>query len=170
MINFIGWLIVGLIAGALARLIMPGRDPMGIIATILLGIVGSILGGLVSWAIWGSDTRGFQPAGLLLRFQNAEAAENGEAGILQNRKLPREGREIARPNAAKDKPALLLGAGRVSLLASLLRRDLRHEVAHLPNGSLGFFFGRRLDYVFNLGAGRIHRLELKSWHFLALGC
>ena len=56
MMSFIWWLIIGLIAGALARLIMPGRDPMGIIATILLGIVGSILGGLVSWAIWGADT------------------------------------------------------------------------------------------------------------------
>ena len=41
MMNFIWWLIIGLIAGALARLIMPDRDPMGIIATILLGIVGS---------------------------------------------------------------------------------------------------------------------------------
>ena len=71
MLNFIAWLIVGLIAGALARLIMPGRDPMGIIATILLGIVGSILGGLVSWGIWGSDTRGFQPAGLLLSILGA---------------------------------------------------------------------------------------------------
>ena len=71
MLNFISWLIVGLIAGALARLIMPGRDPMGIIATILLGIVGSIIGGLVSWAIWGSDTRGFQPAGLLLSILGA---------------------------------------------------------------------------------------------------
>jgi uncharacterized membrane protein YeaQ/YmgE (transglycosylase-associated protein family) len=66
MLNFIAWLIVGLIAGALARLIMPGRDPMGIIATILLGIVGSIVGGLVSWAIWGSQEQGFQPAGILL--------------------------------------------------------------------------------------------------------
>ena len=71
MVNFIAWLIVGLIAGALARLIMPGRDPMGIIATILLGIVGSIVGGLVSWAIWGSDTRGFQRAGLLLSILGA---------------------------------------------------------------------------------------------------
>ena len=71
MLNFIVWLIVGLIAGALARLIMPGRDPMGIIATILLGIVGSIVGGLVSWAIWGSETRGFQPAGILLSILGA---------------------------------------------------------------------------------------------------
>ncbi len=71
MMAFIWWLIIGLIAGALARLVMPGRDPMGIIATILLGIVGSVLGGLVSWAIWGADTTGFQPAGLLLSILGA---------------------------------------------------------------------------------------------------
>ena len=68
MMGFIWMIIIGLIAGALARLIMPGRDPMGIVMTIILGIVGSIVGGLVSWAIWGADTRdgGFRPAGLLL--------------------------------------------------------------------------------------------------------
>ena len=73
MMSFIWWLIIGLIAGALARLIMPGRDPMGIIATILLGIVGSILGGLVSWGIWGAETpdSGFRPAGLLLSILGA---------------------------------------------------------------------------------------------------
>jgi uncharacterized membrane protein YeaQ/YmgE (transglycosylase-associated protein family) len=71
MINFIGWLIVGLIAGALARLIMPGRDPMGIIATIILGIVGSLVGGLVSMAIWRNNTNGFQPSGLLLSILGA---------------------------------------------------------------------------------------------------
>ena len=73
MMSFIWWLIIGLIAGALARLIMPGRDPMGVIATIVLGIVGSILGGLVSWAIWGPDTpnSGFRPAGLLLSILGA---------------------------------------------------------------------------------------------------
>jgi len=71
MLGFIWWLIIGLIAGALARLIMPGRDPMGIIATILLGIVGSILGGLVAMAIWGNSANGFQPAGLLLSILGA---------------------------------------------------------------------------------------------------
>jgi len=69
--NFIWWLIVGLIAGALARLIMPGRDPMGIIATIILGIVGSIVGGLVSMAIWRNEGTGFHPAGLLLSILGA---------------------------------------------------------------------------------------------------
>ena len=70
MLSFIWWLIIGLIAGAIARLIMPGRDAMSWVATMLLGIVGSVVGGLISWAIWGADnTRtgsGFLPAGLIL--------------------------------------------------------------------------------------------------------
>ena len=70
---FIWWLVIGLIAGALARLIMPGRDPMGIIATIVLGIVGSILGGLVSMAIWPSERLegGIPKAGIFLSILGA---------------------------------------------------------------------------------------------------
>ena len=41
------WIIVGLIAGALAKLIMPGDDPGGIIVTILIGIVGAVIGGFL---------------------------------------------------------------------------------------------------------------------------
>ena len=68
MLSFIWFLIVGLIAGLLARLIMPGRDSMSLLMTMLLGIVGSVVGGLVSWAIWGAETpnSGFRPAGLVL--------------------------------------------------------------------------------------------------------
>lgn len=69
--SFIWWIIIGLIAGALARLIMPGRDPMGIIATIVLGIVGSIIGGVIGMAIWRNNTNGFQPGGLLLSILGA---------------------------------------------------------------------------------------------------
>jgi uncharacterized membrane protein YeaQ/YmgE (transglycosylase-associated protein family) len=71
MLSFIWWLIIGLVAGALARLIMPGRDAMGTVATILLGIAGSILGGLLSWAIWGASEQGFQPAGFFLSLLGA---------------------------------------------------------------------------------------------------
>jgi len=70
MLSFLWWLIIGLIAGALARLIMPGRDPMGLLATMVLGIVGSILGGLVASLIWRTDT-GFHPGGLLLSLLGA---------------------------------------------------------------------------------------------------
>ena len=68
MITFIlGLIIVGLIAGALARFLVPGRDPMGIGATIALGIVGSFLGGFLADVLFRSDTadRGLNPAGLL---------------------------------------------------------------------------------------------------------
>ena len=43
--GIIGWIIIGLIAGAIARWIMPGPDPMGWLGTIVLGIVGSLVGG-----------------------------------------------------------------------------------------------------------------------------
>jgi uncharacterized membrane protein YeaQ/YmgE (transglycosylase-associated protein family) len=45
--NFLWWALFGLIAGALAKFIMPGKDPGGIILTILLGIVGAIVGGWI---------------------------------------------------------------------------------------------------------------------------
>ena len=41
--GIIGWLLIGLVAGALGKLIMPGRDPGGIIVTILIGIAGALL-------------------------------------------------------------------------------------------------------------------------------
>jgi uncharacterized membrane protein YeaQ/YmgE (transglycosylase-associated protein family) len=49
--NIIAWIIVGLIGGALAKFLMPGDDPGGILLTILLGIVGAIVGGFVAVAL-----------------------------------------------------------------------------------------------------------------------
>ena len=45
------FVLIGLVAGALARLILPGRDPIGIIGTALLGIAGAVVGGLVVTAL-----------------------------------------------------------------------------------------------------------------------
>ena len=50
--SIIGSLIIGLIVGAVARALMPGRDPMGCLATALLGIGGSLIGGLIGSALW----------------------------------------------------------------------------------------------------------------------
>ena len=47
-VGIIAWIIIGGIAGALAKLIMPGDDPGGIIVTILIGIVGAFLGGFLT--------------------------------------------------------------------------------------------------------------------------
>jgi uncharacterized membrane protein YeaQ/YmgE (transglycosylase-associated protein family) len=68
MIGFIlGLIIVGLIAGALARFLVPGRDPMSIGATIVLGILGSFVGGFLADVLFRDDTtdRGLSPAGLI---------------------------------------------------------------------------------------------------------
>ena len=48
------WIIFGLLAGAVAKLLMPGRDPGGWIVTMLLGIVGAFVGGFIGRALWGS--------------------------------------------------------------------------------------------------------------------
>jgi uncharacterized membrane protein YeaQ/YmgE (transglycosylase-associated protein family) len=60
-------IIVGLIAGALARLLVPGRDAIGIGGTILLGIVGSFIGGFLGYVLFGKDKAEgfFQPSGLI---------------------------------------------------------------------------------------------------------
>ena len=57
--GIIGWIIFGLIVGAVAKLLMPGRDPSGWIVTILLGIAGALVGGFraVPWAGMGRMTR-----------------------------------------------------------------------------------------------------------------
>ncbi|MPZ96940.1 MAG: hypothetical protein GEU96_19030 [Propionibacteriales bacterium] len=60
----IGFIIAGLVIGALARLIKPGRQSIGIIATLLLGLAGSVIGGTIAWllgtgSIWELNILGF---------------------------------------------------------------------------------------------------------------
>ncbi len=49
--GFLGWIVIGALAGGLAKLIMPGKDPGGCIVTILLGIAGALLAGFVGNAL-----------------------------------------------------------------------------------------------------------------------
>lgn len=65
MFGIIGMIILGLIAGAIAKLIMPGRDPGGIIVTIVLGIAGSLLGGFLWNMVFGRGANGDSTAGLI---------------------------------------------------------------------------------------------------------
>jgi uncharacterized membrane protein YeaQ/YmgE (transglycosylase-associated protein family) len=60
-------LVVGLIAGALARLLVPGKQNLSIPMTIVLGVVGSFVGGFLGYLIFGKDSsQGFlQPAGII---------------------------------------------------------------------------------------------------------
>jgi uncharacterized membrane protein YeaQ/YmgE (transglycosylase-associated protein family) len=60
-------IIIGLIAGALARLIVPGRQDISILMTIVLGIVGSFVGGFLGYLLFHHNAQGgfFQPAGII---------------------------------------------------------------------------------------------------------
>ncbi len=60
----IGFLVAGLVIGALARLIMPGKQNLGILATLVLGLVGSLIGGTIAYllgtgSIWELNVLGF---------------------------------------------------------------------------------------------------------------
>ena len=51
MFGFVGWIVFGLIVGVIAKLLMPGRDPGGMIVTVLLGIAGALVGGFIGRAM-----------------------------------------------------------------------------------------------------------------------
>ena len=60
-------IVIGLIAGALARLVVPGRQDLSIVMTIVLGIVGSFVGGFLGYLIFHKDAQDgfFQPSGII---------------------------------------------------------------------------------------------------------
>ena len=69
--NIIGWILFGLVVGAIAKFLMPGRDPGGWIVTILLGIAGSLIGGFIGQALFGygravNDTGDLSQPGFLM--------------------------------------------------------------------------------------------------------
>ncbi|MBW9109039.1 GlsB/YeaQ/YmgE family stress response membrane protein [Microbacterium trichothecenolyticum] len=65
--TILGLIIIGLIAGLIARAIIPGKQSMGILLTIVLGIVGSFVGGFLGFLLFGSDPNGgfLQPSGII---------------------------------------------------------------------------------------------------------
>ena len=71
MFGILGWILFGLIVGAVAKLLMPGNDPGGIIVTMLLGIVGAVVGGWIGRALgfYGPN----DPAGFLMSLVGAIA-------------------------------------------------------------------------------------------------
>ncbi len=66
MTGFWSWLLMGLIAGALGKWIMPGKDPGGIIVTILLGIAGALLGGWIGSVLGVGTVDSFSIGSVLL--------------------------------------------------------------------------------------------------------
>jgi uncharacterized membrane protein YeaQ/YmgE (transglycosylase-associated protein family) len=82
--DMIGFLVAGLVIGALARLIMPGKQSLSILATLGLGLVGSLIGGTIAWllgtgSIWELNVLGFILAvvAAVLLIGTAEAITGG---------------------------------------------------------------------------------------------
>jgi uncharacterized membrane protein YeaQ/YmgE (transglycosylase-associated protein family) len=63
--GFVGAIILGVVAGFLGRLLMPGRDPMGFVATVLLGLAGSLIGYFIFKAIGIGDEDKFDLGGII---------------------------------------------------------------------------------------------------------
>jgi uncharacterized membrane protein YeaQ/YmgE (transglycosylase-associated protein family) len=61
-LTILGWIVFGLIAGFIARALVPGKDDIGVLRTILLGVTGSVVGGLV-FGLLTVGIRGFEPTG-----------------------------------------------------------------------------------------------------------
>jgi len=59
--TLIGWAVFGLVVGAIARLIWPGRQPIGCLTTMLLGVAGSVVGGMITYALTGGPERQYHP-------------------------------------------------------------------------------------------------------------
>jgi uncharacterized membrane protein YeaQ/YmgE (transglycosylase-associated protein family) len=63
--GIIAWIVFGFIVGLIARAVVPGKQGMGFVLTTLLGIAGSLVGGLVASALSGGSATAFQPSGFL---------------------------------------------------------------------------------------------------------
>ena len=64
--GLISWIVFGLIAGLIAKLIMPGKDPGGCILTVVIGVVGALLGGFAATALGFGGITGFDWRSLLV--------------------------------------------------------------------------------------------------------
>lgn len=86
MMGILGWILFGLVVGALAKLVMPGRDPGGIVVTMLLGIAGALLGGFLGRALgfYGAN----EAAGFLMSFAGAVVLLAAYRAIIRRRTIP----------------------------------------------------------------------------------
>jgi uncharacterized membrane protein YeaQ/YmgE (transglycosylase-associated protein family) len=92
-VGFVALLVIGLIAGAVARFVVPGRDRLGLIGTLLLGVIGSFVGGLLAVAFTDRTMDDFGASGLIGSIIGAVVA------LLVYRLVQPRGRLTGRPGA-----------------------------------------------------------------------
>jgi uncharacterized membrane protein YeaQ/YmgE (transglycosylase-associated protein family) len=72
--NLVVFAVIGLLAGAAARMLFPGRQPMRILSTLALGAIGGLIGGMISWSGWPEVDNQFQAGNLIVSILGAFAA------------------------------------------------------------------------------------------------
>jgi uncharacterized membrane protein YeaQ/YmgE (transglycosylase-associated protein family) len=79
--------VIGLLAGAAARLWYPGREPMHVLGTMLVGMVGAVLAGMISWAGWTAVDGQLHPGALLTSLVGAALALGVWAVVSYGRRI-----------------------------------------------------------------------------------
>lgn len=69
--GIISWILFGLVAGAIAKWVMPGRDPGGVVVTMLIGIAGAFVGGYIATLLGFGTVQGFDLRSLLIAIAGA---------------------------------------------------------------------------------------------------
>jgi len=89
MSDLIVFAVIGLLFGAAARLFYPGREPVRVLGTLVLGMAGAVLGGLISWAAWPAVDGQLYPVALLTSLLGAVVAVTAWACISYGRRIAR---------------------------------------------------------------------------------
>jgi uncharacterized membrane protein YeaQ/YmgE (transglycosylase-associated protein family) len=69
--HLVGWAVFGLCIGAIARVIWPGREAMGCLMTIFVGIIGSVIGGIITYLLTGGPEQTYAPASWIMSIVGA---------------------------------------------------------------------------------------------------
>lgn len=85
--NLVVFAVIGLLAGTAARMLYPGRQPMRILGTLVLGLAGALAGGMLSWIYWPLVDRQFHSGNLLVSLVGAMIAIVFWAGVAYARSL-----------------------------------------------------------------------------------
>ncbi len=85
--NLIVFAVIGLLAGAAARLFYPGRQPMRILGTMAVGAAGALGGGMISWTLWPDVNGQFNTGNLVMSIVGAMMAIAVWAGVAYQRSL-----------------------------------------------------------------------------------
>ena len=93
--NLLVYAVIGLFAGAAARLLYPGRQPVQIVGTMVIGMVGALAGGMASWSVWPNVDHQFASGNLILSVVGAMTFIALWAGVAYQRSL----RGYSRPSS-----------------------------------------------------------------------